>query len=296
MAARWRAIGFTWMGAYLARPFEPCPVDEAAVTRVQYTVREKMEFRFIEEGPSIDSPPVVLLHGMLGNLSNWFESIGSLAENQYRVLVPVLPVYEMPMKMTSVRGLADYVSDFLRALEIRTATLVGNSLGGHVALLVALDHPEYVTALVLSGSSGLYEVEMGTSTPRRQDREYIRERAALTFYDPSHASDELVEEMLELINDRPRVARLIKMARSTKEETVAARLDEIEAPTLLIWGRNDLITPPDVAGEFLDRIPDSELHFVEECGHAPMMERPEAFNAIMLQFLREKIRTESVAL
>ena len=272
------------------------PVDVAAVTRVQYTVREKKEFRFIDEGPSTDTPPVVLLHGMLGNLSNWLESVGSLVENQYRVLVPVLPVYDMPMKITSVQGLADYVFAFLRALDVRSATLVGNSLGGQVALLVALNHPESVTALVLSGSSGLYEVEMGTSTPRRQDREYIRERAALTFYDPAHASDELVEEMFDLINDRSRVARLIKMARSTKEETVAARLDEIEAPTLLIWGRNDLITPPEVAHEFLDRIPNSELHFVEECGHAPMMEHPEAFNAIMLRFLQEKIRAESVAL
>jgi pimeloyl-ACP methyl ester carboxylesterase len=137
---------------------------------------------------------------------------------------------------------------------------------------------------------------MGTSTPRRQDREYIRERAALTFYDPAHASDDVVEEMFELINDRSRVAKLIKMARSTKSETVASRLDAIEAPTLLIWGRNDLITPPEVAREFLERIPNSELHFVDECGHAPMMEHPDAFNAIMLQFLREKVRLESVAL
>jgi pimeloyl-ACP methyl ester carboxylesterase len=263
---------------------------------VQYTVREKKEFRYVDEGPSTDIPPVVLLHGMLGNLSNWSECIGSLADNHYRVLVPVLPVYDMPVKITSVQGLADYVSAFLSALDIRTATIVGNSLGGQVALLVALNQPQSVTALVLSGSSGLYEVEMGTSTPRRQDREYIRERAALTFYDPAHASDDLVEEMFELINDRSRVARLIKMARSTKSETVASRLDAIEAPTLLIWGRNDLITPPEVAREFLERIPNSELHFVDECGHAPMMEHPDAFNAIMLQFLREKVRLESVAL
>ncbi|MEX0747990.1 MAG: alpha/beta fold hydrolase, partial [Rhodothermales bacterium] len=194
------------------------------MTRVQYTVRETKEFRYIDEGPSTDIPPVVLLHGMLGNLSNWYESIGSLAENQYRVLVPDLPVYDLPIKTTSVQGLAEYVHAFLGELDIRTATLVGNSLGGQVALLVALNHPESVTSLVLSGSSGLYEVEMGTSTPRRQDREYIRERAALTFYDPAHASVELVEEMFELINDRVRVARLIRMARSTKVETVASRL------------------------------------------------------------------------
>lgn len=262
----------------------------------EFMIHERRGFRYVDEGPSSDFPSVVLLHGMLGDLSNWTDTIGFLAEHDYRVLVPVLPVYELPLKQTSVRGLAEYVYDFLQIMDLGQVALVGNSLGGQVALLFALSYSERVAALVLSGSSGIYEAEMGSSTPRRQDREYIRERAALTFYDPVHATDDLVDEMFGIINNRAQVARLIKMARSTKEETVRYRLIDIGVPTLLIWGLNDLITPPEVAEEFRDQIPNSELHFIKECGHAPMIEHPDRFNRIMLNFLRAHIGTETMAI
>ncbi len=262
----------------------------------KYDIHKRGGFRFIDEGPSSDLPPVVLLHGMLGDLGNWADTIGDLAEHQYRVLVPVLPVYALPIKKSNVQGLVNFVDDFLTEIGISSATLVGNSLGGQVALLYTLEHSERVAALVLSGSSGLYEVEMGTGTPRRRDRDFIRERAAVTFYEPRHVTEELVDDMFEIVSDRTRVVRLIKMARSTKQETVASRLSEIAAPTLLIWGSNDRITPPSVAEEFRDRIPDAELHFIDECGHAPMIEQPAQFNEIMLDFLRERIGTETIAL
>lgn len=264
--------------------------------KTQYDIQEKDGFHYLDEGPPSDLPPVVLLHGMLGDLSNWADTVGDLAAHQYRVLVPVLPVYALPLKETSVQGLADYVDDFLAMLGVDLVTLVGNSLGGQVAILYALKHAERVAALILSGSSGLYEVEMGTGTPRRRDRDFIRERTAVTFYEPRHVTDDLVDEMFEIVNDRSRVARLIKMARSTKKETVASRLPDIDVPTLLVWGKNDLITPPDVAQEFQNRIPGSELHFIDQCGHAPMIEHPGEFNRIMLAFLRETIGAETPAI
>lgn len=263
---------------------------------MRFDVVERAGFRYIDEGRASDLPPIVLLHGMLGDLSNWNATIGDLAAHQYRVLVPVLPVYALPLKETSVQGLVRFVDDFLNELGVTTSTLVGNSLGGQVALLYTLEFRERVSALVLSGSSGLYEVEMGSGTPRRRDREFIRERAAFTFYEERHVTDELVDEMFEIVSDRARVSRLIKMARSTKQETVAARLSEITAPTLLIWGRNDRITPPAVAEEFRERIPDVELHYIQQCGHAPMIEHPKQFNQLMLAFLRERVGTETVPL
>lgn len=259
-------------------------------------MQEAAGFRFIDEGPPSDLPPVVLLHGMLGDLSNWTQTVRTLARRQYRVLVPLLPVYNLPLKETSVRGLATYVRSFLEALDIDSIVLAGNSLGGQVAIVYTLAYPTSVAALVLSGSSGIYEVEMGSSVPRRQDRNFIRERAAVTFYDPIHATDELVDEMHALVNDRARVTRLIKMARSTKAETVTERLSSIQVPTLLVWGHDDRITPPDVAREFQARIPHAELHFIDRCGHAPMIEHPAMFNQILLTFLSKTVGLPALAI
>lgn len=246
-------------------------------------------FEYIDEGPPDERPPVVLLHGMLGDLSNWSATVKVLPQNGFRVVAPVLPVYELPLRKTSLPGLEDYLHDFLNHLDIEQAVLAGNSLGGHLALLYALDYPKAVSALALAGASGIYEVNIGTSTPRRRDREFVRERTELTFYDPSFATDELVDEMYELINDRPRVLRLIRMARSAESEIVTDRLPAIEVDTLLVWGKNDKITPPDVAEEFRERLPNAELHFVDRCGHAPMIERPDTFNRLLVDFLKQTV-------
>lgn len=293
---RWPGIGFPNLQplslAIVCRPGARRALRLRNLTRMDtapFSVQHLSSYQFVDEGPVSDLPPVVLLHGMLGDLSNWTRTIRRLSEQQYRVLVPLLPVYDLPLKQTNVSGLVRYVRGLLEVLDLDQVVLVGNSLGGHVALLYALDHPEEVAALVLSGSSGIYEVEIGTSTLRRHDRGFIRERAAMTFYDPAHATDELVDEMLAVVNNRTQALRLIKMARSAKSETLTERLHRITAPTLLIWGHDDRITPPDVAEAFQRRMPKAELRFIDQCGHAPMIEHPEAFNELTLAFLRETI-------
>jgi pimeloyl-ACP methyl ester carboxylesterase len=224
---------------------------------------------------------------MLGSHANWSATADALAGHGYRVLVPVLPVYDLPIKKTSVTGLAEFVRGFIEALELGPTILAGNSLGGHVALLYANAHPQDVPAMILSGASGIYERAIGTSTMRRNDRDFIRERAAFTFYDPVHATEELVDDLVEIVNDRGRAVRLIKMARAAQKESVIEVLGALTMPTLLVWGREDQITPPDVGEEFQDRLPNAQLHFLDECGHAPMIERPVAFNTLMLGFLGE---------
>jgi pimeloyl-ACP methyl ester carboxylesterase len=260
-----------------------------------YPVHEVEGVRYIDEGPPDAAPPILLLHGMLGDLSNWTDTVGALADRGYRVLVPVLPVYNLPISESNIPGLTDYVRAFVEAIGVDSVVLVGNSLGGHIALIYALRYPNQVPAMVLSGASGIYEMPMGSGTMRRQDREFIRERTELTFYDPVHATDELVDEMLEIVNDRPRAVRLIKMARSAEEETVTERLSGLDVPTLLVWGQNDVITPPDVAEEFRERLADAELHFIDRCGHAPMIEHPDQFNTIMLQFLEQRLGVPEMA-
>jgi len=251
-----------------------------------FPIHETGSFQYNEEGPAdAPLPPVVLLHGMLGDLSNWVDTVEALSDNGYHVLAPILPIYDFPLSETGVPRLTEYVHKFVETLGLDSAVLVGNSLGGHVALLYALDHPETVHAMVLSGSSGIYETTMGSSFFRRQDREFIKERTEMTFYDPAHATEELVDEMLEIVNDRPRALRLLKFARSADEETVTEQLSQLDMPSLLVWGRDDVVTPPEVAEEFRDRMPDARLEFIDKCGHAPMIEHPDTFNALTLDFL-----------
>jgi 2-hydroxy-6-oxonona-2,4-dienedioate hydrolase len=266
------------------------------MSETPYPVHEVSGFCYLDEGPrDTNIPPVVLLHGMLGDLSNWTDTVRALTKRNCRVLVPVIPVYDLPVKDTSVPGLTTQVRAFTETLGVASSILIGNSLGGHIALLYALRHPQDVAAMVLSGASGIYEVAMGTSTFRRKDRNFIRERTELTFYDPTHATDELVDEMLEIVNDRPRAVRLIRVARSAEEETVADRLATLDMPVLLVWGKNDVITPPDVADEFNERLPDAELHFIDECGHAPMIEHPAQFNRLTIAFLEERLGIPELA-
>ncbi|MFB6272822.1 MAG: alpha/beta fold hydrolase, partial [Salinibacter sp.] len=179
-----------------------------------FPIHETGPFQYNAEGPTdAPLPPIVLLHGMLGDLSNWVDTVEALSNKGYRVLAPILPVYDFSLSETGVPRLTEHVHDFVEALELDRVVLVGNSLGGHVALLYALNYPEKVSSMVLSGSSGIYETTMGSSFFRRQDREFIKERTEMTFYDPAYATEELVDEMLEIVNDRPRAFRLLKIAR-----------------------------------------------------------------------------------
>jgi len=210
--------------------------------------------------------------------------------NHNQVIVPLLPLLDMDILHTSVGGLSKYVHKFLEALDLKGVHLLGNSLGGHVALVYTLKHPERIRSLILTGSSGLFENGMGDSYPRRGDYEYIKKKTALTFYDPAIATKELVDEVYSITNNRLKVIKIIALAKSAIRNNLGAELNKIQVPTLLVWGNNDTITPPFVGQEFNKLIPNSELHFIDKCGHAPMMEVPGEFNKILQAFLT-KLKT-----
>jgi pimeloyl-ACP methyl ester carboxylesterase len=199
--------------------------------------------------------------------------------------VPLLPLFELDLLHTSVSGLAKHVTAFIDHKGYDNIHLLGNSLGGHVGLVYVLKHPEKIKSLTLTGSSGLFENAMGDSYPKRGDRDYIKNKTALTFYDPAMATDELVDEVFEITKNRIKVIKIIALAKSAIRNNLGEELNQIKIPTLLIWGKNDTVTPPFVAEEFNKLIPNSELHFIDKCGHAPMMEQPAAFNSILSAFL-----------
>jgi pimeloyl-ACP methyl ester carboxylesterase len=132
---------------------------------------------------------------------------------------------------------------------------------------------------------------MGDSYPKRGDYEYIKKKTQLTFFDPATATKELVDEVFEITNNRLKVIKIIALAKSAIRNNLGEELNQIKQPTLLIWGNNDTITPPFVAREFNKLIPNSELHFVDKCGHAPMMEVPNEFNRILEVFLGKQKHT-----
>ena len=254
---------------------------------MDFVLKEEHGFSYIDEG---EGEVLLLLHGLMGALSNWDAVIRDFSK-EYRVIIPILPIYDLPLLTTGVKTLAKHVHRFVTHMGLTDVTVLGNSLGGHVGLIYCINHPHVTKALVLTGSSGLYENAFGGSFPRRESYDFVKEKVEYTFYDPAVATKELVDDVFQTINDRNRVIRILAMAKSAIRHNMAKDLHKIHIPVALIWGRNDKITPPEVAVEFNQLLPNSELYWIEHCGHAPMMEHPEEFNRLLKVFL-EKYKTK----
>ncbi len=248
---------------------------------MEFSIKEEQGFKYVEEG---EGEVLILLHGLMGALSNW-ESVINQFKGKYRVIIPMLPIYDLPIISTGVKTLSKFLHKFVKYKKLDRFVLLGNSLGGHVGLIYTLKHQDYVKALVLAGSSGLYENAFGGSFPKRENYEFIKEKVEFTFFDPKTATKELVDEVYATVNDRHKVIRILAMAKSAIRHNMAKELKHIQIPVCLIWGKNDVVTPPDVAVEFNRLLPNAELNWIEQCGHAPMMERPELFNEHLNRFL-----------
>lgn len=248
---------------------------------MEYEIKQLGKFKYVEEGAG---EPLVLLHGLFGALSN-FKDLVDHFKGTHQVIIPMLPLFDLNILDTTVNGLAKHVAKFLEARGLTNVHLLGNSLGGHVGLVYTLKHQEKVKTITLTGSSGLFENGMGETYPKRGDYEFIRKKTELTFYDPKVATKELVDEVFDITNNRIKVIKIISLAKSAIRHNLGDELKDITVPSCLIWGRNDTITPPMVAEEFHKLLPASELHWVDKCGHAPMMEVPRDFNLILEKFL-----------
>jgi pimeloyl-ACP methyl ester carboxylesterase len=250
---------------------------------MQYEIKHLGKFKFVEEG---EGEPLILLHGLFGALSNFAPLLDHFKQT-HRVLIPMLPLFDLSVLDTSVNGLAKHVQKFIEAKGLNHVHLLGNSLGGHVGLVYTLREQHKVRTITLTGSSGLFENGMGETYPKRGDYEFIKKKTELTFYDPKVANKELVDEVYSIVNNRLKAIKVIALAKSAIRHNLGDELQEIKVPTCLIWGKNDTITPPMVAEEFKSLIPNSELHWIDKCGHAPMMEVPGEFNKILDQFLEK---------
>jgi len=252
---------------------------------MKFTLKKEVSFNYIESG---EGTPIIVLHGLMGSLSNFGGVYDYFPKKGYKVLIPELPLYTLPLLQTNVKNMALYVKEFVAHKKLDDYILLGNSLGGHIALYYVKNYPENVKGLVLTGSSGLYENSMGESYPKRGDINYIRAKAEEVFYDPKMATKEVIDDVFETVNNRMKLLKTLAIAKSAIRHNMAGDLPNMSLPACIIWGKNDKVTPPDVAEEFHELLPDSDLYWVDKCGHAPMMEHPDEFNAILENWLTER--------
>ncbi|MDP6921410.1 MAG: alpha/beta hydrolase [Lutibacter sp.] len=249
-----------------------------------YLIREG-DYCYLEKG---EGPTIIALHGLMGALSNFGGVLTYFSERGYRVIIPELPIYELPLLKTNVKNLAKFLKEFMAFKNIEKTLLLGNSLGGHIALYFTKMNLENVNGMILTGSSGLYEKSMGDSYPKRGDYDYIRTKTEQVFFDPKVATKEMVDEIFAAVNDRNKVIRTLAIAKSAIRHNMAKDLPKMTVPTCIVWGKNDHVTPPDVAEDFAKLLPDADLYWVDQCGHVPMMEHPDSFNQIVENWLKER--------
>ena len=256
-----------------------------SVVKMNHSFKKEGEFKFIEIGKG---RPLIILHGLMGGLSNFSGVTEFFNKNGYKVILPDLPLYSKPLLSTNVKTFAEYIKNFIDTKGYKDVVLLGNSLGGHIGLLYTKLYPAKVKGLILTGSSGLYESAMGSGYTKRSDYEVMKAKVQEVFYDPEVATKELVDEVYATVNDRNKLIKTLAIAKSAIRHNMAKDLPNITTPSCVIWGKNDIVTPPDVGEEFNRLLPDSELFWIDKCGHAAMMEHPDTFNKIVFDWLTKR--------
>ena len=251
---------------------------------MKYDLITEGKFKYNEIG---EGRPIIILHGLMGQLSNFHGVIDFFPKKGYKVVLPQLPLYDLPLLKTKVSTFAKFISEFIEHKQYKDVILVGNSLGGHIALVTQKLYPENISGLVITGSSGLYESAMGGSYVKRHSYEYVKQKSETVFYDPKIATKELVDDIFETVSDRGKVIRTLAIAKNAIRHNMSKDLPNMNLPVCIIWGKQDTVTPPEVAKDFHELLPNSDLYWIDKCGHAAMMEHPDKFNEILYEWLKK---------
>lgn len=240
-----------------------------------------------------EGSPVVFLHGLVGLNDHWEEVVRGI-RHKARCCLLELPLLSLSGDDCSIDGATELTIRFLERHhregstgDSRLPVLVGNSFGGHVALRIAVERPDLVRGLVLAGSSGLIEKSMVSDIQIRPSREWLTRKIGELFFDQSKMNAADVDRAHQELSNRSGARAMVKLSRSARRNHLGDKIGRISAPTLLIWGRQDIVTPPEAAHGFHSQIRGSRLVWFEQCGHAPMIEAPERFAESMVEFLEE---------
>lgn len=244
--------------------------------------------RVVEVG---EGPPVIFLHGLVGLNDHWEEVVHRI-RNRFRCHMLEVPLLSLSGDDCSIDGVEALTIAFMErhlpSLGERRPLVVGNSFGGHVALRIALDRPDLVGGLVLAGASGLIEKSMVSDIQIRPSRAWLSRKISELFHNPAtHMRESDLDRAYKELSARSGARAMVKLSRSARRNHLGKRIGEISKPTLLIWGRNDVVTPPEAADQFMASLPDGRIVWFDECGHAPMIEKPAEFARAMLDFADE---------
>ena len=231
--------------------------------------------------------PIIYLHGLMGGIFNCAQVFSHLARH-YRMIMPFQPMYDLPKDQTNCAGLGAYLVEFMDELQIEKAVIIGHSTGGCVATHFAAMNPSRVTALILTGSAGLSNTPLNTGFIQRKNPEYIFEGMQAIYADPSVADVKASEEVFKASQNSDILGHILRLTRDVTINKTTHLLPLITAYTLLLWGDSDMITPVESAYDFQRLIPRTELHFLENCGHAPLQEYPKQSLEIIEAFLQNK--------
>lgn len=247
-------------------------------------------------------PHLVLVHGVGARADRWQRNIEPLADAGFHVSALDLPGHGFAAKGAgfdySIAGWSRFLEGFLDHQGIDHVVLVGTSLGGHVSAELACRAPERVEALVLVGSIGLVpwgEERRHASRERLRDTslEGIARKLRLVLHDPDLVDDDWIEEEYR-INNSPGAAESFAavaeyFAERLDDDIVGERLGTLDdgPPVMLVWGAEERAVPVEVGEQAHAMIPGSELRLIADAAHAPYYEQPEAFNDLIVEFLRQ---------
>lgn len=234
---------------------------------------EEPKIDFVEAGTK--GRNILLLHGLFGAVSNWDSVYNLLKEfaNPIAISFPIATGKVSDITVSSLTLLTEY---FIRTHDFKDLILCGNSLGGHIALRVALESPELFDKMILSGSSGLYEHQV-EKLPLKPTAKFVSDQMSKVFYNKDFITDDGVKSILDSLLNKKVFLNYVIAAKSAKHDNLENVLSNIASETLLLWGEDDEVTPIDIAHTFNKLIKNSTLKTIKSCGHAPMIEYPEWF-------------------
>ncbi len=267
------------------------------------------EVTYVDLGEG-DDPPIVFLHGLGGSWQNWLENLPRAAQERRAIAVdlPGFGTSPMPSEEISISLYARIVKELLDQLGIEWPVIVGNSMGGFVAAELCLRYQQ-VERLVLAAACGISTASLRRGTtltlfrvggwisaatlPRSRDvvaRPRLRHPLLATVIrHPSRMRPDVLLEIMPRSNNPGFMPAL----ESLLDYDFTDRLGEIGCPTLLVWGREDILVPVEDADEFERRVPDARKVVFDETGHMPMLEQPGEFNDLLMRFASGRLTGEA---